>query len=72
MGSKKMLVDVFANWLFTLLFLPLTLIFLIQGFGYEFVNNEYVKLILEFVFIGMLPLLIVFLEEKTGGIMDLH
>jgi len=60
-----MLVDVFANWLFTLLFLPLTLIFLIQGFGYEFVNNEYVKLILEFVFIGMLPLLIVFFRREN-------
>ena len=57
--------DAFANWLFTLIFLPLTLIFLIQNFSFEFVDNEYVKLILEFVFIGMLPLLIVFFRGEN-------
>ena len=32
--------DAFANWLFTLIFLPLTLIFLIQNFSFEFVDNK--------------------------------
>jgi len=59
-----MLVDAFGNWLFTLLILPLTLIFLIQNFGLEFVTNDYVKLIIEFVFIGMLPLIIVFVRRE--------
>ena len=59
-----MLVDAFGNWLFTLLILPLTLIFLIQNFGLEFVISGYVKLILEFVFIGMLPLIIVLARRE--------
>lgn len=54
-----MLVDAFVNWLITLLVLPLTLILLIQKFGLEFVSSDSVKLILEFVFIGMFPLMIV-------------
>ena len=65
-----MLMDAFGNWLFTLLFLPLTLIFLTQNFGLEFITNDYVKLILEFVFIGMLPLIILFVEKRTGKITD--
>jgi membrane protease YdiL (CAAX protease family) len=59
-----MLVDAFGNWAFTLLILPFTLIFLIQNFGSEFVTGDYVKLILEFVFIGMLPLVIVFVRRE--------
>ena len=59
-----MLIDASANWLFTLIFLPLTLIFLIQNFGFEFVTNEYVKLILEFTFIGMMPLVILFVRRE--------
>ena len=60
-----MLIAAFGNWLFTLLILPLTLIFLIQDFGLEFVANQYVKLILEFVFVGMLPLVIVFIKGES-------
>jgi len=60
-----MLMDAFGNWLFTLLFLPLTLIFLTQNFGLEFIINDYVKLILEFVFIGMLPLIILFVRKES-------
>lgn len=59
-----MLVDAFGNWLITLLFLPLTLILLTKNFGLEFVTNDSVKLILEFVFIGMLPLIIVFVRRE--------
>jgi hypothetical protein len=62
---KNMLIDAFGNWLFTLLFLPLTLILLTQNFGLEFIINDYVKLILEFVFIGMLPLIIVFVRKES-------
>lgn len=57
--------DAFGNWLFTLLFLPLTLIFLTQNFGLESVINDYVKLILEFVFIGLLPLIILFVRKES-------
>ncbi|MFQ6116511.1 MAG: hypothetical protein ACE5NG_20830 [bacterium] len=64
MTRKNMLVDAFGNWAFTLLILPLTLIFLIQNFELEFVTSDYVKLILEFVFIGMLPLIIVFVRKE--------
>lgn len=60
-----MLIDAFANWLFTLVVLPATLIFLIQNFGTEFAFNDFVKLILEFVFIGMLPLIIVFIRKEN-------
>jgi len=66
------MLDAFLNWLFTLLIFPLTLFLLIQNFGLEFVKRDYVKLILEFVFIGMLPLLIVFFRGETGKIMVLH
>ena len=59
-----MLLDVFLNWFFTLLIFPLTLFLLIQNFGLEFVKRDYVKLALEFVFIGMLPLLIVFFRRE--------
>jgi hypothetical protein len=62
-----MLIDAFANWLFTLVVLPATLIFLIQNFGTEFVFNDFVKLILEFVFIGMLPLIIVLIRKENWG-----
>jgi len=62
---KNMLIDVFGNWLFALLVLPLTSVFLIQNFGLEFVANQYVKLILEFVFVGMLPLVIVFIRRES-------
>jgi len=60
-----MLLDVLLNWLFTLLIFPLTLFLLIQNFGLEFVKRDYVKLILEFVFIGMLPLLILFFRGEN-------
>ncbi len=60
-----MLVDAIGNWLFTFLILPLTLIFLLQNFGLEFVTNDNIKLILEFVFIGMLPLIIVFARRES-------
>jgi len=59
-----MLLDVLLNWLFTLLILPLTLFLLVQNFGLGFVKRDYVKLILEFVFIGMLPLLIVYFRRE--------
>jgi hypothetical protein len=62
---KNLQVDAFGNWLFTLLILPLTLILLLQNFGLEFVTNDSVKLILEFVFIGMLPLIIVFARRES-------
>jgi hypothetical protein len=65
LNPKDMLIDVFANWLFTLVVLPATLVFLIQNFGTEFVFNDFVKLILEFVFIGMLPLTIVFIRKEN-------
>lgn len=60
-----MLKDAFVNWAFALLFLPLTLFFLIQNFGLEFVTNDYVGLILEFVFVGMVPLLIVLIRRES-------
>ncbi len=60
-----MLVDAFGNWLFTLLLLPLALVLLIQNFGLEFVTSNYVKLTLEFVFIGMLPLIILFVRKES-------
>lgn len=60
-----MLVDAFGNWLFTFLFLPLTLVLLTQNFGLEFITNDYVKLTLEFVFIGMLPLIILFVRKES-------
>lgn len=60
-----MLVDAFGNWLFTLLVLPLTLILLVQNFGFEFVTNDYVKLTLEFIFVGMLPLIIVLARREN-------
>jgi membrane protease YdiL (CAAX protease family) len=60
-----MLADAFGNWLFTLLLLPLVSILLVQNFGLEFVASDYVKLILEFVFIGMLPLIILFLRKES-------
>jgi len=63
--SKNMLVDAFGNWLFTLLLLPLTSVLLIQNFGLEFVTSNYVKLILEFVFIGLLPLIILFVRKES-------
>ena len=66
MNPEDMLIDVFANWLFTLIVSPATLIFLIQNFGIEFVFSDFVKLILEFVFIGMLPLIIVFIRKELG------
>ena len=44
---------------------PLTLFLLIQNFGLEFIKRDYVKLSLEFVFIGMLPLLIVFFRGEN-------
>ena len=59
-----MLVNVFLNWFFTLLIFPLTLFLLIQNFGLEFVKRYYVKLALEFVFTGMLPLLIASLRRE--------
>ena len=62
---KNMLVDTIGSWLFTLLILPLTLIFFIQNFELEFVTDDYIKLILEFVFIGMLPLIIVFARRES-------
>ena len=52
------------NWLFALLIFPLTLFLLIQNFGLEFVKRDYVKLALEFVFTGMLPLLIASLRRE--------
>ena len=60
-----MLIDVLGNWLFTSLVLPLTLIFLIGDFGLEFVSSDYVKLFLEFVFVGLLPLIIVFVRRDS-------
>jgi membrane protease YdiL (CAAX protease family) len=60
-----MLVDTFVNWLFTLVLLPLVLVFLIQNFGLELVSDDYVKLILEFVFIGMMPLIILFVRKES-------
>ncbi len=60
-----MLTDALGNWLFTFLFLPLTLVFLTQNFGIDFVTNDYVKLTLEFVFIGMLPLIILFVRKES-------
>jgi membrane protease YdiL (CAAX protease family) len=60
-----MLLDAFANWLFTLLLLPLALILLTQNFGLEFVTSNYVKLTLEFVFVGMLPLIILFVRKAS-------
>ena len=54
----------FLNWLFTLLIFSLTLFLLIQNFGLEFVKRDYVKLALEFVFTGMLPLLIASLRRE--------
>jgi len=60
-----MLVDVFLNWLFALLIFPLTLFLSIQNFGLEFAKRDYVKLALEFVFIGMLPLLIASLRREN-------
>ena len=60
-----MLVDASGNWVFTFLFLPLTLIFLTKNFGFEFITNDYVKLTLEFVFIGMLPLIILFVRKES-------
>ena len=62
---RNMLIDAFGNWLFTFLFLPLTSISLTQNFGLEFVINDYVKLVLEFVFIGMLPLIILFVRKES-------
>ena len=67
MNPKDMLIDAFANWLFTLVVLPASVIFLIQNFGTEFVSNVFVKLILEFVFIGMLPLIIVLIRKENWG-----
>jgi len=64
MTRNSMLVDVIGNWLFTLIILPLTLIFLIRNFGLEFVTNDYVKLILEFVFVGMFPLIVVLARRE--------
>jgi len=60
-----MLVDAFVSWIFTLLILPLTLVFLIQNFGLEFISNNYIKLALEFVFVGMLPLIVVFARKES-------
>jgi hypothetical protein len=62
-----MLLDVSINWLFTLMVLPLTLIILIENFGLGFVTNDYVRLILEFVFVGMLPLIIVVVRREKWG-----
>lgn len=63
--SENMLLDAFVNWFFSLLILPLTLIFLIQNFGLEFLRYDFVRLILEFVFVGMLPLIIVFIRRES-------
>ncbi len=41
--------------------------FLIQNFETEFVFNDFVKLTLEFVFIGMLPLIIVLIRKENWG-----
>ncbi len=60
-----MLVDAFGNWLFTLLLLPLTSVLLIRNFGLEFVTSNYVKLTLEFIFIGMLPLMILVARRES-------
>ena len=60
-----MLLDAIINWLFTLLGLPLTMIILIQSYGLEFVSYDLVKLVLEFVFIGMLPLIIVLVRKEN-------
>ena len=54
-----MLLDALLSWFFALLILPLTLFLLFQNFGLEFIKLDYVKLSLEFIFVGMLPLLIV-------------
>lgn len=51
--------------MFTLLFLPLTLVFLIRNFGLEFVTTDHVKLILEFAFVGMLPLILVLVRRES-------
>jgi hypothetical protein len=62
--EENMLLDAFINWLFTLMVLPLTLILLIENFGLGFVTNDHVRLILEFVFVGMLPLIIVLVRRE--------
>ena len=60
-----MLLDAVVNWLFTLAVLPLTLILLVQNFGLRLGTNDYVGLTLEFVFVGMLPLIIVFVRGEN-------
>jgi hypothetical protein len=59
-----MLLGAFINWLFTLGVLPLTLVLLVENFGLEFATNEYLGLLLEFIFVGMLPLIIVFVRKE--------
>jgi len=53
------LVDVLVNWVFTLFFLPLTILFLVNKYGADLIADTEVKLFLEFIFVGMLPLLMV-------------
>ncbi len=62
-----MLRDALINWFFTMAFLPLTLLLLIGNFGMEFVRLDQVKIVLEFVFIGMLPLIIVLFRKEDWG-----
>lgn len=62
--SENVLIDVFVNWFFSLLVLPITLVLLIQNFGLEFFRYDYVKLVLEFAFVGMLPLIIVSVRRE--------
>ncbi|KXA94865.1 hypothetical protein AKJ36_02095 [candidate division MSBL1 archaeon SCGC-AAA259I07] len=64
LNDNKNLKDVSISWVFTLIFLPLTLFLLIQNYGLEFVTNDYIGLVLEFVFVGMVPLLIVIIRKE--------
>ncbi|NIQ04554.1 MAG: hypothetical protein GWO20_02125 [Candidatus Korarchaeota archaeon] len=64
MNKHKNLKDASLSWTFTLLFLPITLFLLLQHYGSELVNNDCIKLVLEFVFVGMVPLLIVILRRE--------
>jgi hypothetical protein len=58
------LIDVLVNWVFTLLFLPLTLLYLVNKYGADLIAFTDVKLLLELIFVGMLPLLIVWFRGE--------
>lgn len=63
---------VLINWFFSIVSLPVVIVLLTRSYGLDFVRSDFIKLILELVFVGFVPLIIISLKrerwEKYGFI----